>query len=48
MFRSAVLTLLLAGLVQNAFAYCPEFLRNQTACSCVEYIDGAIIRCNGP
>ncbi|KAI6177317.1 hypothetical protein M3Y97_00893500 [Aphelenchoides bicaudatus] len=48
MFRSVALALLLAACVPHALAYCPDFLRNQTACSCVEYIDGAIIRCNGP
>ncbi|KAI6239150.1 Leucine Rich Repeat family protein [Aphelenchoides fujianensis] len=42
----AAIGLLLLG--TSAAAYCPEFLRNQTACSCVEYVDGAIIRCNGP
>jgi hypothetical protein len=30
------------------FAFCPSYLRNQTACSCEEYLDGAIIKCNGP
>lgn len=29
-------------------AFCPSFMRNQTACSCEEYVDGAIIKCNGP
>ena len=29
-------------------AYCPDFMRNQTTCSCAEYIDGAVIRCSGP
>jgi hypothetical protein len=30
----------------NAY-YCPAFLRNQTTCSCDEYIDGAIVKCRG-
>uniref|UniRef100_A0A915EC45 Uncharacterized protein n=1 Tax=Ditylenchus dipsaci TaxID=166011 RepID=A0A915EC45_9BILA len=29
-------------------AFCPPFLRNQTACTCTDYVDGAIIKCNGP
>ena len=38
----------LALLWASVAAYCPEFMGNQTTCSCVEYIDGAIIRCDGP
>lgn len=34
--------------ISTVFAFCPQFLRNQTACSCTDYIDGAIIRCSGP
>lgn len=34
--------------IPSVFAFCPQFLRNQTACSCTDYIDGAIIRCSGP
>uniref|UniRef100_A0A1I7YZ89 Leucine-rich repeat-containing protein let-4 n=1 Tax=Steinernema glaseri TaxID=37863 RepID=A0A1I7YZ89_9BILA len=48
-FRPAApLVLLLAALLHSSAAYCPTFLLNQTACSCSNYIDGAIIRCNGP
>ncbi|CAD5216460.1 unnamed protein product [Bursaphelenchus okinawaensis] len=39
--------LALAALTVSASAYCPEFLYNETVCSCSEYIDGAIIRCSG-
>ena len=42
-----VVFLLLANLAL-ASAFCPSFMRNQTACSCEEYVDGAIIKCNGP
>ncbi|KJH41698.1 leucine Rich repeat-containing domain protein [Dictyocaulus viviparus] len=28
-------------------AYCPEFFKNQTACSCSDYLDGSVIRCSG-
>ncbi|CAD5222345.1 unnamed protein product [Bursaphelenchus xylophilus] len=41
-------TIAIATLAASVSAYCPEFLYNQTVCSCSEYIDGAIIRCNGP
>jgi hypothetical protein len=41
--------ILSAGLlISCTLAYCPDFMQNQTACSCIEYVDGAIIRCNGP
>ncbi|KAK0396387.1 hypothetical protein QR680_001701 [Steinernema hermaphroditum] len=46
-FRAAAPVVLLA-LLSTVSAYCPAFLQNQTACSCSNYIDGAIIRCNGP
>lgn len=42
-----VLILLAAIALGQVSAYCPEFLYNQTVCSCSEYIDGAIIRCSG-
>uniref|UniRef100_A0A914H1S9 Uncharacterized protein n=1 Tax=Globodera rostochiensis TaxID=31243 RepID=A0A914H1S9_GLORO len=28
--------------------YCPPLMRNQSACTCEEYVDGAIVKCNGP
>ncbi|KAL3107834.1 hypothetical protein niasHT_017066 [Heterodera trifolii] len=28
-------------------SYCPPMMRNQTACTCEEYVDGAIVKCNG-
>lgn len=48
MLRSVALLSLIGLCAQQALAYCPDFMRNQTACTCIEYIDGAIIRCNGP
>ncbi|VDN25199.1 unnamed protein product, partial [Cylicostephanus goldi] len=30
-----------------ALAYCPEIFKNQTACSCFDYLDGSVIRCSG-
>ncbi|EPB69660.1 leucine Rich repeat-containing domain protein [Ancylostoma ceylanicum] len=30
-----------------ALAYCPDFFKNQTACSCFDYLDGSVIRCSG-
>ncbi len=44
MTRQLLLALLLPLVV---YGYCPDFLRNQTACSCFAYVDGAVIRCNG-
>lgn len=34
--------------ISSVFGFCPTFLRNQTACSCTDYVDGAIIKCSGP
>lgn len=39
--------LLLCISVNCVLAFCPAFLKNQTACSCFVYIDGIVIRCNG-
>lgn len=41
----ALLLLLLAPVVG---AFCPGFLKEQTACSCFAYVDGAVIKCSGP
>lgn len=27
--------------------YCPSYLKNQTACTCEEFNDGAIVKCSG-
>ncbi|GMT07220.1 hypothetical protein PENTCL1PPCAC_29394 [Pristionchus entomophagus] len=41
--------LLLAALVGAASAFCPnEVFHNQTACSCSDYFDGAVVKCSGP
>lgn len=40
--------LILILYIQDVSAYCPPFLRNQTACTCTDYSDGAIIKCSGP
>lgn len=40
--------LIFCYLINLIIAYCPTFLQNQTACTCTDYIDGAIIKCNGP
>lgn len=42
-----VKTLFLTAFIASAYCYCPSFLQNQTACSCEEYIDGAIVKCSG-
>lgn len=34
--------------IVQALAYCPSFLRNQTACSCFDNFDGIVIKCSGP
>lgn len=47
-FWSITLLSLIGLCAQQVLAYCPDFMRNQTACSCTEYVDGAIIRCQGP
>ncbi|KAL7071035.1 hypothetical protein ACQ4LE_009843 [Meloidogyne hapla] len=44
-----VLFILLFFITTISATFCPTTLmRNQTACTCEEYIDGAIIKCNGP
>uniref|UniRef100_A0A914WNM6 Leucine-rich repeat-containing protein let-4 n=1 Tax=Plectus sambesii TaxID=2011161 RepID=A0A914WNM6_9BILA len=40
--------LLLLVLAPVALAFCPGFLKDQTACSCFAYVDGAVIKCSGP
>ncbi|GMR61022.1 hypothetical protein PMAYCL1PPCAC_31217 [Pristionchus mayeri] len=41
--------LLLAALVGAAAAFCPsEIFKNQTACTCSDYFDGAVVKCSGP
>ena len=40
--------LLVTVCITQAAAYCPGFLRNQTACSCFDNFDGIVIKCNGP
>lgn len=34
-------------LINEILAFCPTFLQKQTSCTCTNYIDGAIIKCNG-
>ncbi|KAK6030712.1 leucine Rich repeat-containing domain protein, partial [Ostertagia ostertagi] len=43
--RMRWLTILL--LPAACLAYCPEFFKNQTACSCFDNLDGSVIRCSG-
>lgn len=38
---------LLAASASVKAIYCPSFFQNQTACSCEEYLDGAIVKCSG-
>ncbi|MFH4974125.1 hypothetical protein AB6A40_000834 [Gnathostoma spinigerum] len=40
--------LILTLYVGTVLAVCPSFMRNQTACSCFAYIDGLVIKCDGP
>ncbi|VDK49177.1 unnamed protein product [Anisakis simplex] len=44
----SILSIALVIFTQQSQALCPEFLKNQTACSCFAYIDGIVIKCNGP
>lgn len=43
-------TLLVLCLIAGAYAqtFCPEFMKEQGACTCENYYDGAIVKCNGP
>ncbi|VDN04552.1 unnamed protein product [Thelazia callipaeda] len=43
----SVIVILLALSIYSTLAFCPSFLKNQTACTCFDYIDGVVIRCNG-
>lgn len=29
-------------------AFCPDFLASEKACTCFAYLDGAVIKCQGP
>lgn len=40
--------LALLALAPVVVAYCPGFLKEQTACTCFAYVDGAVIKCSGP
>lgn len=35
-------------LLAQVATLCPPFLKTQSACSCFAYIDGIVIKCNGP
>lgn len=45
---SYLLCLTICLLFSSVYGFCPMFLRNQTACTCTDYVDGAIIKCSGP
>lgn len=40
--------LLLLLCTPAVLAFCPGFFKDQTACSCFAYVDGAVIKCSGP
>ncbi|VDN18916.1 unnamed protein product [Gongylonema pulchrum] len=47
MISQQAILLLLCTAATCVLAFCPAFLKNQTACTCFAYIDGIVIRCNG-
>ena len=48
-FPIFLLLLLTFSFTTSSAAFCPiTTMRNQTACTCEEYVDGAIIKCSGP
>ncbi|CEF60732.1 Leucine-rich repeat and Leucine-rich repeat, typical subtype-containing protein [Strongyloides ratti] len=48
LLKSILVILSFTAIVSFINATCPEFMKNQTACTCVDYMDGPVIKCYGP
>ncbi|KRX91956.1 Leucine-rich repeat-containing protein let-4 [Trichinella pseudospiralis] len=42
------LLLLVCQILQLTDAFCPDVFKEKDACTCLSYLDGAVIRCKGP
>ncbi|KRZ61966.1 Leucine-rich repeat-containing protein let-4 [Trichinella nativa] len=42
------LLLLVGQILQLTDAFCPDVFKENNACTCLSYLDGAVIRCKGP
>ncbi|KRY92213.1 Leucine-rich repeat-containing protein let-4 [Trichinella pseudospiralis] len=42
------LLLLVRQILQLTDAFCPDVFKEKDACTCLSYLDGAVIRCKGP